>query len=136
MHTRDGFRQGFNGQAVATSDQVIVAAEVVPDNFDFDAFHPMLEAARGNLDAAGVADTIRAVVADAGYCNKQNRTQPAVQGDNPILLVAVPRLGGPKPAAGQEQKTDPRFRNDASLAKMANRLANPAGSRLYARAKP
>jgi hypothetical protein len=42
MHTRDGFRQGFNGQAVVTSDQVIVAAEVVPDNTDFQAFHPML----------------------------------------------------------------------------------------------
>src|SRR5215211_3912105 len=135
MHTRDGFRQGFNGQAVATSDQVIVAAEVVPDNFDFDAFHPMLEAARGNLDAAGVAEPIRAVVADAGYSNKQNRTRPAVQGDNPILLVAVPRLGGPKHADGQERKTDPRFRNDASLAKMGKRLANPAGSRLYARRK-
>jgi transposase len=135
MHTRDGFRQGFNGQAVATNDQVIVAAEVVPDNFDFDAFHPMLEAARGNLDAAGVADPIRAVVADAGYSNKQNRTRPAVQGDNPILLVAVPRLGAARPAAGQEKKTDPRFRNDASLAKMAKRLANPAGSRLYARRK-
>jgi hypothetical protein len=135
MHTRDGFRQGFNGQAIATNDQVIVAAEVVPDNFDFDAFHPMLEAARGNLDAAGVADPIRAVVADAGYSNKQNRTRPAVQGDNPILLVAVPRLGAARPAAGQEKKTDPRFRNDASLAKMAKRLANPAGSRLYARRK-
>src|SRR5688572_28506187 len=67
MHTRDGFREGFNGQAVVTSDQVIVAAEVVPDNTDFQAFHPLLEAARGNLDAAGVADPIRALVADAGY---------------------------------------------------------------------
>jgi transposase len=53
MHTRDGFRQGFNGQAVVTSDQVIVAAEVVPDNTDFQAFHPLLEAARGNLERPG-----------------------------------------------------------------------------------
>ena len=45
MHTRDGFRQAFNGQAVVTSDQVIVAAEVVPDDFDFDEFHPMLDTA-------------------------------------------------------------------------------------------
>ena len=41
------FRQAFNGQAVVTSDQVIVAAEVVPENTDLDAFHPMLDAARG-----------------------------------------------------------------------------------------
>ena len=135
MHTRDGFRQAFNGQAVVTSDQVIVAAEVVPDNFDFDAFHPMLDAARTNLDAAGVADPIRAVVADAGYSNKKNRTRPAVQGDNPILLVAVPRLGGKKPAEGQVRKTYPGRGDDLSRGRMTKRLANPAGSRLYARRK-
>jgi hypothetical protein len=71
---------------------VILAAEVVPDNFDFDAFHPMLDAARGNLDAAGVTDPMRAVVADAGYSNKLNRTQDRPAGSNPILLMAVPRL--------------------------------------------
>jgi len=134
MHTRDGFRQAFNGQAVVTSDQIIVAAEVVPDNFDFDAFHPMLDAARGNLDAAGVADPIRAVVADAGYSNKKNRTRPA-EGTNPILLVAVPRLGGKKPAEGQGRKIYPGRGDDPSRARMTNRLANPAGSRLYARRK-
>ena len=61
MHTRDGFRQAFNGQAVVTSDQVILAAEVVPENTDLDAFHPMLDAARNNLDAAGVADPLKAL---------------------------------------------------------------------------
>jgi transposase len=135
MHTRDGFRQGFNGQAVVTSDQVIVAAEVVPDNFDFDAFHPMLDAARANLDAAGVADPIRAVVADAGYSNKQNRTRATAEGNNPILLVAVPRLGGKKPAGGQVRRIYPGRGNDPSRARMTKRLANPAGSRLYARRK-
>ena len=135
MHTRDGFRQGFNGQAVVTSDQVIVAAEVVPDNTDFQAFHPMLEAARGNLDAAGVADPIRAVVADAGYSNKQNRTRSAAAGNNPILLVAAPRLGGKNPAEGQVRKIWPGRGNDPSRARMIKRLANPAGSRLYTRRK-
>jgi hypothetical protein len=135
MHTRDGFRQGFNGQAVVTSDQVIVAAEVVPDNTDFQAFHPMLEAARGNLDAAGVADPIRAVVADAGYSNKQNRTRSAAEGNNPILLVAAPRLGGKNPAEGQVRKIWPGRGNDPSRARMIKRLANPAGSRLYTRRK-
>jgi transposase len=135
MHTRDGFRQGFNGQAVVTSDQVIVAAEVVPDNTDFQAFHPMLEAARSNLDAAGVADPIRAVVADAGYSNKQNRTRSAAEGNNPILLVAAPRLGGKNPADGQVRKIWPGRGNDPSRARMIKRLANPAGSRLYTRRK-
>jgi transposase len=135
MHTRDGFRQAYNGQAVVTSDQVIVATQVVPDNTDFDAFHPVLDAARANLDAAGMADPIRAVVADAGYSNKPNRTQPPAGSHQPILLIAVPRLGGKKPADGRRRRTDPRRGNDPSRARMIKRLANPAGSRLYGRRK-
>jgi transposase len=135
MHTRDGFRQAYNGQAVVTSDQVIVATHVVPDNTDFDAFHPVLDAARGNLDAAGMADPIRAVIADAGYSNKQNRTQPPAGSHKPILLIAVPRLGGKKPTDGRRRRTDPRRGNDPSRARMIKRLANPAGNRLYGRRK-
>jgi hypothetical protein len=132
---RDGFKQAFNGQAVVTSDQVIVAVDVAPENTDFDAFHPMLDAARANLDAAGVTDPMRAVVADAGYSNKPNRTQDRPAGSNPILLMAVPRLGGKKPAEGQVRKIWPGRGNDPSRARMIKRLASPAGSRLYARRK-
>lgn len=135
MHTRDGFKQAFNGQAVVTGDQVIVAAEVTPENTDFDAFHPMLDAARANLDAAGVTDPMRAVVADAGYANKQNRTKPRPAGSNPIQLVAVPRLGGKKLAEEQPRKKWPGRGGDASRTRMIKRLANPAGSWLYARRK-
>jgi transposase len=135
MRTRDGFKQGFNGQAVVTDDQVIVAAEVVPENTDFDAFHPMLDAARANLDAAGVEQRIRAVAADSGYSNKHNRTRPAAGGDDPVALIGIPPLGGKKPAGWHERKTDPRLAKDPSLAKMAKRLATPAGRGLYGRRK-
>jgi transposase len=133
MHTRDGFKQAYNGQAVVTGDQVIVAAAIVPDNIDFEAFHPMMEAARSNLDAAGVSDQIRAVVADAGYSNKQNRVQPSASGAKPIPLIAVPQLGGKKPAEGQPRKKYWGRGDDPSRARMIKRMANPAGRRLYAR---
>ena len=74
-------------------------------------------------------------MADAGYSNKQNRTRPAAEGNNPILLVAVPRLGGKKPAEAQVRKIYPGRGNDPSRARMTKRLTNPAGSRLYARRK-
>jgi transposase len=135
MHTRDGFKQAFNGQAVVTGAQVIVAAEVVPENSDFEAFHPLLDAARANLDAAGVADPMRAVAADSGYANKQNRTKPRSAGSNPIQLVAVRRLGGKKPAEEQPRKIWPGRGNDPTREQMIKRLAHPAGSRLYARRK-
>ena len=134
MHTSTGFEQAFNGQAVVTSDQIIVAAEIVSEATDLDAFHPMLDAARAALDEAGVADPVRAVVADAGYSKKQNRDRRRGPGNNPIQLVAVPPLGGTK-TPDRQGKPDPRFANDPGLKKMAERLQNPAGSRLYARPK-
>jgi transposase len=134
MHTSTGFEQAFNGQAMVTTDQIIVAAEIVPEATDVDAFHPMLDAARAALDEAGVADPIRAVVADAGYSKRQNRDRRRGPGNNPIQLVAVPPLGGTK-TPDLKDKPDPRFANDPGLHKMAKRLQNPAGSALYARRK-
>ena len=134
MRTSTGWEQAFNGQAVVASGQIIVAAEIVPQATDVDAFHPMLAAARAALDEAGVADPIWAVVADAGYSKKQNRYRHPGSGNNPIQLVAVPPLGGKK-IPDRMDKPDPRFANDPGLHKMAKRLQNPAGSRLYSRRK-
>ena len=134
MHVSGGFAQAYNGQAVVTADQVIIEAEVVPAAVDFDAFHPLLDQARANLDEAGVADPIRAVTADAGYSSAKNRHHERGGGNNPIQLVSVPGLGGKK-SADQEGRPDPRLANDPALGRMAKRLANPAGRRLYARRK-
>jgi hypothetical protein len=59
---------------------------------------------------------------------------PEASGDNPIQLVAVPPLGGKK-TPDRKDKPDPRFANDPGLKRIADRLQNPAGSRLYARRK-
>ena len=72
MHTRDGFRQAFNGQAV-----VLATRSSWPRRWcrRTPIWMRSSHVGRGprQLDAAGVADPIRAVVADAGYSNKQNR---------------------------------------------------------------
>lgn len=160
MKTRFGLRQAFNAQAVVTRDQIIIEARIVPNNTDYTSFHPMLDAARDALDAAGVKDLIRAVVADAGYSNRTNREQPRPDDNDPIPLVKVPPLGGkrstkpaeptttqpapgsatePQPVPGRDEPrvddNDPRFVKDPTLRRMARRLANPAGQRLYARRK-
>jgi transposase len=54
MHIAGGLMQSFNAQAVVTSGQIVVAAEVVLQAVDYDAFHPMLDAARVALDQPGV----------------------------------------------------------------------------------
>jgi transposase len=134
LRVAGGFVQGFNAQAAATEDQVIVAAEVVDDGVDVNAFHPMLDTARDMLDQAGVTDRIGAVVADAGYSSKDNRTTPRDRGNDPTPYVAVPPLGGKK-KPGAEQRPDPRMIKDPTLKLMKERLDSAEGQALYARRK-
>ena len=74
MSTKRGFLQGYNAQAMATEDQVIVAAEITDDATDVGQLHPMIAAADKTLRAAGVTDPVETVVADAGYVSHENLT--------------------------------------------------------------
>lgn len=116
MKTKRGYLQGFNAQAVATEDQIIIAAEVSNDGGDVHQFEPMVRAAAGTLDDAGIVDEIGVVVADAGYLSDTNLTIT----DGPEVLIAtrnrrktveqcVPRGRIPKAAT-------PRQRMDRKLA--------------------
>lgn len=72
LKTKGGYVQGFNAQAVATTDQWVVAAEVTNQANDADAFTPMITAARRNLRRAGERRRVRTVLADAGYWSVDN----------------------------------------------------------------
>ena len=72
LKTRDGYLQGYNAQAVATTDQFVVAAEVTNQANDTPAYTPMVTAAKHNLHAAGEKRRVRRVVADAGYWSTDN----------------------------------------------------------------
>jgi transposase len=68
--TSKGYVQGYNAQAVATEDQVIVACDVVNEANDFHQFQPMVEQAKQNLSEIDVS--VKTVLADAGYCSDDN----------------------------------------------------------------
>lgn len=87
MKTRRGFVQGYNAQAVVTGDQIIVAAEVTQECNDVHQLHPMLDKAESNLSQAGVAESIQAPTADAGYWSETNAEQTS--SDGPELFVAT-----------------------------------------------
>lgn len=72
LKTKDGYVQGYNAQAVATTDQFVVAAEVTNLAMDAPAYRPMITAAKQNLKAAGERRRVRRVVADAGYWSTDN----------------------------------------------------------------
>jgi transposase len=79
MRVPGGFVQGYNAQAVATVDQVIVAAEVTNDGSDDAQFVLMVAATKANLRAAGVRTRVRTVLADAGYWTNNNADTPGVE---------------------------------------------------------
>lgn len=72
MRTGRGWLSGYNGQAVVTTNQIVIAAELTNSPSDAPHFEPMLELARTNLDAAGIPQQLGTVVADAGYLSERN----------------------------------------------------------------
>jgi hypothetical protein len=67
LKTTRGFVQGYNAQAVVTSDQVIIAADISTESLDTANLEPMVADACAALEAAGVTDKPGVVLADAGY---------------------------------------------------------------------
>lgn len=79
LRSKDGFLQGYNAQAAATVDQVIVAAEVTNDANDGGQFAPMVSATKANLRNAGARSRVRTVLADAGYFSKDNAATAGIE---------------------------------------------------------
>jgi transposase len=67
-----GILQGYNAQAVANQEQVIVAAAVTNEQTDARQLLPMIEATTKALDDAGIDEQPGVVLADAGYASEAN----------------------------------------------------------------
>jgi transposase len=67
VKTPRGYIQGYNAQAVATAEQIIIAADVTPGSADQGLLEPMITAARDQLAAAGIQAGPERALADAGY---------------------------------------------------------------------
>lgn len=127
-----GFVQGHNAQAVVAEDQVVVAAEVVADANDVAQLHPMLAAAAANVAAAGFAESIGVVLADAGYASDENFA--AADPDGPDLLVALGKEHAARPAA-REDPAGPPPQGLPAREQMDRRLRTADGQRLYRQRK-
>jgi transposase len=69
-----GVLQGYNAQAAATAEQIVIAAEVTTTTNDQPNFVPMTRAVRENLADAGHRPRVGTFVADAGYWTAANGT--------------------------------------------------------------
>jgi len=119
VKTPRGFIQGYNAQAVATTDQIVVAVDVIQASADGGQLAPMIQAARHEL-AATDADDLRVVLADAGYWSAPDIRSLTDAG----LTVLVP------PDAHTRTAPNPR-RVGGLYDDMRQRLASNDGRSLY-----
>jgi transposase len=127
MSTSNGYLQGYNAQAVANSEQVIVAAEVTQEHNDSHQLHPMIDATAATLAEAGIAERPGTLLADAGYASEENFA--ALDENDPDAYVATRNMkNNPKPRTGRRGP----LRRDAGLVEQMDRkVSNKAGRALY-----
>ena len=116
--------QGYNAQAVATEQQIVIAAEVTISSPDFGLLEPMLNATRADLAAAGVDEPIELIVADAGYWHQKQMENVINRG----IQVLIP------PDAGKRRGERPGWEGGA-YAHMRTVLQTDLGAGLYAKRK-
>jgi hypothetical protein len=127
LHTRNGTVQGYNGQAVVTEDQVVVAAQLTREANDLQQLAPMLAAVEQTLAAAEISNRPATLLADSGYWSIANLT--SIPGAPELLVwpAATGRTGKPrkdgKPSAS---------RSDGLRAAMLVKLASERGKGRYA----
>jgi transposase len=125
VRTARGFIQGYNAQAVTTSEQIIIAAEVEIGGTDQGLLEPMIDAAADQLRAAGIAPDIDVALADAGYWKAEQIQTLWGQG----IQALVP------PDGQTDGKDHDRRRHGGVYDHMRRVLAGEHGKALYGQRK-
>jgi transposase len=115
------FIPAYNAQAAVTEEQIIVAAEITTEGGDFEQLDPVVTAAERELQAAGVADRLGVVLADAGYWSNDHIDSLRERGMIPIVA--------PDTTRSRPRKTRPGGPYDF----MRRVLATERGDELYSR---
>jgi hypothetical protein len=75
----------------------LVAAEITVDSPDFGHLEPILDAARRELDAAGVSENPEVVLADAGYWHQDQMERIVADGIQVLIPPDSSRRKAPRP---------------------------------------
>ena len=135
MKTRKGFVQGYNGQAVVTEEQIIVAADVTQEENDVKQLQPMLDKAERNLQAVAIEEKIGNAVADAGYLSGDNLAYETE--DGPILYIATKKDHQQRTAAAEKPIPEGPMPEGLSLReRMEWRLSTKEGKEIYKKRSP
>ena len=128
MKTQTGWVQGYNVQAAANADQVVIAYAATQDHNDVGQLLPMIATAQDVADRAGIDEPIGLVTADAGYWSEENATAAG-----PDRLIATTKDWKQRKAAREMgATTGPPPENASPLEQMEHRLRTAEGAASYA----
>ena len=97
VKTSRGWVQGYNAQAVATEDQIVIAAEVTVASPDFGHLEPMIRAAEHELRRAGIEQPPDVVLADAGYWHQVQMERLLGDGRTVLIPPDAKKRAGARP---------------------------------------
>lgn len=130
LKTRRGWVQGYNAQAVVTTGQIILAADVTTEANDVRQLIGMLDQAQANAEAVlGEEAVLGAAVADAGYWSEANAESQTGECE---LFIATQK--DHKQRAALREAPSPRGRMPKSMTareRMDRKLRTRRGRGLY-----
>jgi hypothetical protein len=97
VKTSRGWVQGYNAQAVATEDEIVIAAEVTVASPDFGHLEPMIRAAEHELRRAGIEEPPEIVLADAGYWHQVQIERLLSDGLTVLIAPDAKKRAGARP---------------------------------------
>jgi hypothetical protein len=113
--------QGYNAQAVVNEQQIVIAAEITTAAGDFSHLRPMITAALGELEAAGIKRKPQVAIADAQYWNEQHMDDVTCEHGIQVLIP---------PDSGKRKGERPGW-TGGRYAFMRRVLATDLGRELY-----
>ncbi len=131
MKTAKGYVQGYNAQAVATAQQIIIAADVTQEANDVKQPEGMMAQAQSNAAAVGIEEKIDVGLMDAGYWSEAN-VEALSRADMPEVLIATTKDW--KQRKAMREYPPPRGRIPANLSareRMERKLLTNRGRALY-----
>ena len=126
VHGNGRTLQGYNAQAAATTEQVVVAAELTQQANDLQQLAPMLTAIATTLAAAGIGDRVQRLAADSGYWSIANVS--AIP-EAPELLIPPARHG--RHGKPRKDGKPSASKSDSLRAAMLARLGSEQGKACY-----
>ena len=131
MKTRQGYVQGYNGQAVVSKDQIILGAEVTQEENDLHQLEPMIQETKSSLDDAGVTKNIGSCTADNGYW-RDDLPIKSIEASGPELFIAVQKDSRQREQYVNDEHSPRRIPADASpRERMGRKLRTRRGKAKY-----